>query len=78
MESKVTFTKTEIEGSLLFIELGPIVLVTSFDPDKNKANVMTIFWTIALDFKQNIKICTGPWNYSFDIIMKTKECMAAI
>ena len=51
MESKVTFTKTEIEGSLLFIELGPIVLVTSFDPDKNKANVMTISWTIALDFK---------------------------
>ena len=78
MESKVTFTKTEIERSLLFIEPGPVVLVTSFDPDKNKANVMTISWTIALDFKQHIAICTGPWNYSFDIIMKTKECVVAI
>ena len=36
MESKATFTKTEIERSLLFIEPGPVVLVTSFDPDKKK------------------------------------------
>ena len=61
-----------------YIEPGPVVLVSSFDPDKKKANVMTISWTIALDFAQHIAICTGPWNYSYDIIIKTKECVVAI
>ncbi len=78
MESKVEFTKADIERALLFIEPGPVVLVTSYDPDEKKANVMTISWTIALDFCQHIAICTGPWNHSFDIIKKTKECIVAI
>ena len=78
MEKESNFTKTDIERSLLFIEPGPDVLVSSFDPDKKKSNIMTISWTIALDFNQHIAICTGPWNYSYDIIIKTKECVVAI
>ena len=78
MKKKIEFTKTDIERALLFIEPGPVVLVTSYDPDTEKDNVMTISWTIALDFNQHIAICTGPWNYSFDIIKKTKECVIAI
>ena len=78
MKKKVKFTKGKIERSLLYIEPGPVVLVTSHDPDENTDNVMTISWTIALDFSQHIAICTGPWNHSFDIIMKTKECVVAI
>ena len=78
MEDKQNFTKTDIERALLFIEPGPVVLVSSYDPDEKKANVMTISWTIALDFAQHIAICTGPWNHSFDIIMKTKECVIGI
>ena len=78
MENENIFTKTDIERCLLFIEPGPVVLVSSYDPDKDKANLMTISWTIALDFCQRIAICTGPWNYSFDIIMKTKECVIGI
>ena len=78
MNKKNIFCKTEIQRSLLFIEPGPVVLVSSYDPDKKKANVMTISWTLALDFNHHIAICTGPWNHSFDIIMKTKECVVAI
>lgn len=78
MKKKVHYTKSDVERSLLYIEPGPVVLVTSFDPDKDEANIMTISWTIALDFAQHIAICTGPWNHSFDIIMKTKECVIAI
>ena len=53
-------------------------MVSSHDPDEDKDNVMTISWTLALDFCQHIALCTGPWNHSFDIIMKTKECVVAI
>ena len=77
-KNKSKFTKTDIERCLLFIEPGPVVLVSSYDPGIKKANVMTISWTIPLDFAQRIAICTGPWNYSFDIIMKTKECVIGI
>ena len=78
MKNKVKFKKGKIERSLLYIEPGPVVLVSSHDPDEDKDNVMTISWTLALDFCQHIALCTGPWNYSFDIIMKTKECVVAI
>lgn len=72
------FTKASIERSLLYIEPGPVTLISSYDQENNKPNLMTISWTIALDFKQHIALCTGPWNYSFDIIMKTKECVVGI
>ena len=78
MKNKVKFKKGKIERSLLYIEPGPVVLVSSYDPDEDKDNVMTISWTLALDFCQHIALCTGPWNHSFDIIMKTKECVVAI
>ena len=78
MKNKSKFKKGKIERSLLYIEPGPVVLVSSHDPDEDKDNVMTISWTLALDFCQHIALCTGPWNHSFDIIMKTKECVVAI
>lgn len=68
--------KGKLERSLLYIEPGNVVLVTTNDGKKD--NVMTISWTIALDFKQKIAICTGSWNLSFDTMMKTKECVVAI
>ena len=77
MDSK-KFKKAAIERCLLYIEPGPVTLISSYDPEKKKPNLMTISWTIALDFKQHIAICTGPWNHSFDIIMKTKECVVGI
>ena len=72
------YKKTDLSRCLLFIEPGPVVLLSSYNLETQKPNLMTISWTIALDFNHHIALCTGPWNYSFDLIMKTKECVVAI
>ena len=72
------YKKTDLSSCLLFIEPGPVVLVSSYNLETQQPNLMTISWTIALDFNHHIALCTGPWNYSFDLIMKTKECVVAI
>lgn len=71
-----SLVKTDLKRCLLFIEPGPVTMVTTNDGEKN--NVMTISWTLALDFKQHIALCTGPWNQSYHTIMKTKECVVSI
>lgn len=68
--------EVKIEKALTFIEPGPVVLVTTFDGKSN--NVMTISWTMAMDFAQHIAICTGEWNHSFGTMMRTKECVVCI
>ena len=60
-----------IEKALTYIEPGPVVLVTTSDGRKN--NVMTISWTMAIDFDQHIVLTTGEWNYSFGTMMRTRE-----
>lgn len=68
--------EVKIEKALTYIEPGPVVLVTTSDGKKN--NVMTISWTMAIDFDQHIAITTGDWNYSFGTLMKTGECVVCI
>ena len=53
------------------IEPGPVVLVTTCDGNKN--NVMTISWTMVLDFTPMFAITTGAWNYSFAALQRTRE-----
>ena len=77
-KKKSNYKKTDVARSLLFIEPGPVTLVSSYDKETKTPNIMTISWTLALDFNHHIALCTGPWNYSFDIIMKSKECVVAV
>ena len=58
------------------IEPGPVVLVTTCDGNKN--NIMTISWTMVLDFTPLFAIATGEWNYSFAALRTNKECVIAI
>jgi len=58
------------------MESGPVVLVTTHDGVKN--NVMTISWTMVLDFTPVFAITTGEWNYSFTALQKNRECVIAI
>jgi hypothetical protein len=44
------------------MESGPVVLVTTNEGNKN--NIMTISWTMVLDFAPQFAITTGEWNYS--------------
>lgn len=68
--------EVDIEKALTYIEPGPLVLVTTFDGRRN--NVMTISWTMAIDFAQHIVLTTGPWNHSFTTLLETRECVVCI
>lgn len=58
------------------LESGPVVLVTTHDGKHN--NVMTISWTMVLDFTARFAITTGSWNHSYAALRKTRECVIAI
>ncbi|OGA16820.1 MAG: flavin reductase [Betaproteobacteria bacterium RIFCSPLOWO2_02_FULL_66_14] len=58
------------------MESGPVVLVTTHDG--HKANIMTISWTMVLDFTPVFAITTGEWNHSFAALRRNRECVIAI
>jgi flavin reductase (DIM6/NTAB) family NADH-FMN oxidoreductase RutF len=68
--------KIQLSKAFTLIESGPVVLVTTHDGKKN--NIMTISWTMVVDFTPVFAITTGEWNYSFAALRKTKECVIAI
>lgn len=68
--------KLQLSKAFTLLEPGPVVLVTTHDGKKN--NVMTISWTMVVDFTPVFAITTGPWNHSFAALRKTKECVIAI
>ncbi len=66
----------QIHKAFMLIEPGPVVLVTTNHGRRN--NIMTISWTMVLDFASKFAIATGPWNYSYAALRKSKECVIAI
>lgn len=72
----MSFKEVAKERALTFIEPGPVTLMTTFDGVKN--NVMTLTWTMPVDFNQNFAISTGPRNYSFRTLLSTGECSLCI
>ena len=68
--------KLPLSKAFTLLEPGPVVLVTTHDGKKN--NIMTISWTMVVDFTPVFAITTGPWNHSFAALRKTKQCVIAI
>jgi flavin reductase (DIM6/NTAB) family NADH-FMN oxidoreductase RutF len=66
----------KLSRAFTLIEPGPVVLVTTHDGGKN--NVMTISWTMVVDFTPLFAITTGEWNYSFAALRESRECVMAI
>ena len=66
----------ELSKVFTLIEPGPVVLVTTHDGEKN--NIMTISWTMVMDFTPVFAITTGEWNHSFAALQKHRECVIAI
>jgi len=66
----------KLSKAFTLMESGPVVLVTTYDGKKN--NVMTISWTMVLDFTPLFAITTGEWNHSFAALRKNRECVIAI
>ena len=68
--------KIKINTAFTLIEPGPVVFVTTNDGQKN--NIMTVSWTMVMGFTPLFAITTGPWNYSYAALLKTKECVISI
>ena len=68
--------KMPLAKAFTLIEPGPVVLVTTNDGEKN--NIMTISWTMVMDFSPVFAMTTGPWNYSYSALRKYRECVIAI
>jgi flavin reductase (DIM6/NTAB) family NADH-FMN oxidoreductase RutF len=66
----------KLSKAFTLMESGPVVLVTTHDGRKN--NIMTISWTMVLDFTPMFAITTGEWNRSFAALRKRRECVIAI
>ena len=66
----------QLNKAFTLLEPGPVVFVTTNDGKKN--NIMTISWTMVLDFTPKFAITTGPWNYSYGALQKSRECVIAI
>ncbi|PQA85365.1 flavin reductase family protein [Hyphococcus luteus] len=65
-----------LSKAFTLIEPGPVVLVTTNNGQAN--NIMTITWTMVMDFSPSFAMTTGPWNYSYAALRETKECVFAI
>ena len=65
-----------LSKAFTLLESGPVVLVTTRDGRKN--NIMTISWTMVVDFTPVFAITTGEWNHSFAALRKNRECVIAV
>jgi flavin reductase (DIM6/NTAB) family NADH-FMN oxidoreductase RutF len=68
--------KMPLNKAFTLLESGPVVFITTYDG--RKANLMTLSWTMVVDFTPRFAITTGPWNYSYAALRKTRECVIAI
>ncbi|MDI1273303.1 flavin reductase family protein [Polaromonas sp.] len=66
----------ELGRAFTLMESGPVVLVTTHGGKKD--NIMTISWTMVMDFTPVFAITTGPWNHSYVALRKSRECVIAI
>lgn len=65
-----------LSKAFTLLEPGPVVLVTT--RSAQGCNVMTISWTMVMDFTPKFALTTGPWNHSYAALKKSKECVIAI
>jgi flavin reductase (DIM6/NTAB) family NADH-FMN oxidoreductase RutF len=68
--------KMPLGKAFTLLEPGPVVLATTNDGRKD--NVMTLSWTMVMDFTPLFAITTGPWNHSYAALRKSGECVISI
>lgn len=66
----------KLEKAFTLLEPGPLVLVTTRDGGRD--NIMTLSWTMVLDFSPRFALTTGAWNHSFKALSKTRQCVIAV
>ncbi len=65
-----------LSKAFTLLEPGPVVFITTHAGGRN--NIMTISWTMVIDFTPRFAITTGPWNFSYAALQKSRECVIAI
>jgi len=68
--------RMKLSKAFTLVEPGPVVLVTTGDGTTH--NIMTISWTMVVDFTPVFAITTGAWNHSYAALRKRRECVIAI
>jgi flavin reductase (DIM6/NTAB) family NADH-FMN oxidoreductase RutF len=68
--------KLDLQKAFTLMESGPVVMVTTFDG--RRQNIMTLSWTMVIDFTPRFAFMTGSWNYSYRALKETGECVIAI
>jgi len=68
--------KLPLQKAFTLLESGPVVMVTT--ADGGRQNILTLSWTMVMDFTPRFAFMTGSWNYSFNALKKTGECVIAI
>ena len=68
--------RMKLSKAFTLLEPGPVVLVTTSAGGQN--NIMTISWTMVVDFKPLFAMTTGPWNHSYAALLKSRECVIAV
>ena len=65
-----------LDQAFMLIEPGPVTLVTT--AVGRRKNIMTISWTMVMDFRPKLAFVTGPWNHSYRALVDTGGCVIAI
>lgn len=68
--------KMDLRRAFTLIEPGPVTLVTT--SDGGVSNIMTVSWTMVMDFTPRFALTTGSWNFSYKALTKNRECVLAI
>jgi flavin reductase (DIM6/NTAB) family NADH-FMN oxidoreductase RutF len=68
--------KFPLQKAFTLLESGPVVLVTT--ADGGKQNILTLSWTMVMDFTPRFAFLTGSWNHSYKALKKTGECVIAV
>lgn len=76
IKAVMAMKKMQLSKAFTLMESGPVVLVTTNDGNRN--NIMTISWTMVVDFTPLFAITTGPWNHSYAALRKNRECVISI
>lgn len=65
-----------LDKAFTLLEPGPVVLLVT--SDRGRHNLMTLSWTMVMDFTPRFAITTGAWNHSFRALRRTRECVIAV
>ena len=68
--------KFPLKKAFTLLEPGPVVLVSTMGGIR--PNIMTLSWTMVLDFTPRFAFMTGPWNFSYKALIKNRECVIAV